>query len=106
MATAKKDSALRHFAKVLIVLVATAAVYTGLLALWFNVRGVWLSPYLAVSGRTLQEALIDGWKLVPYQPLFWLAAAIAFTFYDAVTGELDTALNRPGDASSSEGHAA
>ncbi len=83
------ESAVRHFAKVLLVLAIIVVVYSLGLAGVYRVGPDTLVSTLAPRATSLKSCLTEGWQTAPYQPLFWLATGIVFMLYNAVTGEID-----------------
>ena len=86
---ASGDSALRHFGKVLLVFAVIATVYSLGLAGFCNVRPESMFSSLGPRATSVKACLAEGWATVPYQALFWLTAAVVFTLYNALTGEID-----------------
>ena len=86
---AQTDSALKHFAKVLLVCAVVGVVYSLGLVPVCRMRPESFWATLGLRADSLNACLGEGWKNVLYQPLFWLTAGVIFALYDRVTGEID-----------------
>ena len=86
---AQTDSAVRHCGKVLLLCTVIGVVYTLGLAAVCRARPESMWAELGPRADSLRACLLEGWKQVLDQPLFWLTTGIVAALYDAVSGEIE-----------------